>query len=216
MMSGGRGNVPDKLHVYLQKCAADEGLALEAIPNSPLTTPRADSPEKPGALGSTRSGGLGRPKSFEEMVAHARSKIGLWISTTDDGESQGDEGKAESKNDKGMFRTLRDARGSGTMTSAAGSQLESSAASSDMLPGSVQHVPRTERSEKPVKPVQEEVSIEERLQRFVKKMDQFVKPAAGEPKAAEVKEEAVVPNEEPAEATEEAAAEEPKGSGSSC
>lgn len=68
----------EKLHLYLQKCAADEGLTVEEIPNSPLTTPHS-----PGRCHSSGSQGhKERPKRFEELVAHARSRICVWIAKT--------------------------------------------------------------------------------------------------------------------------------------
>lgn len=68
----------EKLHLYLQKCAADEGLTVEEIPNSPLTTPHS-----PGRRHSSGSQGhKERPKRFEELVAHARSRICVWIAKT--------------------------------------------------------------------------------------------------------------------------------------
>lgn len=68
----------EKLHLYLQKCAADEGLTVEEIPNSPLTTPHS-----PGRCHSSGSQGQKeRPKRFEELVAHARSRICVWIAKT--------------------------------------------------------------------------------------------------------------------------------------
>ncbi|CAJ1420044.1 unnamed protein product [Effrenium voratum] len=65
---------PEKLHRYLSKCAADEGLAVGEVLNSPLTSPREQAESSSGGTSSV---------TFDQLVADAQSRIGVWLSAAD-------------------------------------------------------------------------------------------------------------------------------------
>ena len=152
----------EKLHLYLQKCAADEGLTVEEIPNSPLTTPHS-----PGRCHSSGSQGQKeRPKRFEELVAHARSRICVWIAKTS-------AERAKTTGEKGAASNSRISVAKPTIRKSAKESAQSTIPSEELaecLPGSVEEPeePKQEEFPQPIKDEKEEQNSCICLQHFAK------------------------------------------------